>query len=74
MRQRTRKLIGTVALIVFVPLYALFAMTIAQVRVQDASTLTQTIFFAIAGLLWLIPAGILIKWMQRPDTGPASGG
>jgi len=24
-------------------------------------------FFLTAGLAWVIPAGLLIRWMQRPD-------
>jgi hypothetical protein len=25
------------------------------------------LYYVIAGLGWVIPAGLLIKWMQRPD-------
>lgn len=70
MRQRTRKLIGTIALAIGVPIYALVVMTIASVRLPETSTLTQTLFFLITGLLWLLPAGLLIRWMQRADEGP----
>jgi hypothetical protein len=24
-------------------------------------------YYAVAGLLWALPAGWLISWMQRPD-------
>lgn len=67
MRQRIRKLIGAAALTVFVPFYAMVAMTIAAAKLPGTSTLTQTIFYAVAGLLWVIPAGALIAWMQKPD-------
>jgi hypothetical protein len=67
MRQRTRKLVGAAALAVFVPFYALTAMTVAAARLPGTTELTQTIFYAVAGLLWVIPAGLLITWMQRPD-------
>ncbi|MCP4384544.1 MAG: DUF2842 domain-containing protein [Hyphomicrobiales bacterium] len=70
MGQRTRKLIGTIVLMVFVPVYALVAMTVATVRLQDASTFSQTVFFAIAGLIWVIPAGAVIWWMQRGENRP----
>lgn len=72
MRQRLRKLVGTVVLAVFVPFYALVAMTVASVRLPGTSGLTQTLFYAVAGLLWVIPAGLIITWMQRPDRMPAS--
>jgi len=67
MQQRTRKLVGAAVLAVFVPFYALTAMTVAAARLPGTTGLTQTIFYAIAGLLWVIPAGLLITWMQRPD-------
>jgi hypothetical protein len=70
MRQRTRKLIGTIVLVVFVPLYALVAMTIAAARLPGTSALTQTLFFGIGGLLWVIPAGAVIYWMQRQSRPP----
>ncbi len=25
------------------------------------------IFFLITGLFWAVPAGVIIKWMSRPD-------
>jgi len=27
----------------------------------------QFAYFVTAGLAWVIPAGLLIRWMQRPD-------
>jgi Protein of unknown function (DUF2842) len=27
----------------------------------------QLAYFVTAGLAWIIPAGLLIRWMQRPD-------
>jgi hypothetical protein len=74
MRQRTRKLIGTAFLAVFVPFYALVAMTIAAARLPGASGLAQTLFFAIGGLLWVLPAGAVIYWMQRQPREPKSPG
>ena len=67
MRRRMRKLIGAAALAVFVPLYALTAMTVAAARLPGTAELTQTLYYAVAGLAWVIPAGLLITWMQRPD-------
>lgn len=64
-----RKLIGAVLLLAFVPFYALVAMTIGAARLPGTSTLLQTAYFAVAGLIWVIPAGFIIMWMQRPDPG-----
>ena len=64
-----RKLIGAVVLVVFVMVYALIAMTIGAAKLPGTSVWVQTAYFAIAGLIWVIPAGLIIKWMQRPDPG-----
>ncbi len=64
-----RKLIGAVLLLVFVTFYALVAMTIGAARLPGTSAWVQTAYFAVAGLIWVIPAGLIIKWMQRPDPG-----
>ncbi len=54
-------------LVVFVPLYALIAMTVGAAKLPGTSLLVQTLYYAVAGLIWVIPAGFIIKWMQRPD-------
>jgi len=67
MRARTRKLIGTVVLLVFLVLYAWAAAAIGGGRITLAPAWAQFAYFLVAGLLWVLPAGLLIKWMQRPD-------
>lgn len=69
MPRTLRKFIGAALLVLFVPFYALVAMTVAAATLPGTSTFTQTVFYAVAGLLWVIPAGLIIKWMQRPDPG-----
>jgi hypothetical protein len=67
MRQRLRKFIGTIVLVVFVCLYALTAMTLAAARLPGTSGWVQLAYFIVAGLAWVIPAGALVYWMQKPD-------
>lgn len=67
MTLRTRKLVGTLALLVFLALYALAAMAVAIVMQVRASPAAELGYYVIAGLLWVAPAAWLIKWMQRPD-------
>jgi hypothetical protein len=71
--RKIRKLIGAAFLAVFVPFYALLAMSVAGARLPQTTILTQTIFYAVAGLLWVIPAGLVITWMQRPDRDDPAG-
>ena len=67
MRQRPRKLIGTALLLAFVVVWALFAMSLAQGRVATLSGGMQAAVFVVLGLVWVLPAGLLIRWMSRPD-------
>ena len=68
MRRRQRKLIGVIATICFVTSYALIAMALAQLQpVQGAPTLLQWLYYAVAGMAWVLPLMPLIRWMERPD-------
>lgn len=68
MTQRTRKLIGTVAMLVLISIYALLALAVAVVlQVHNANKVVELVYYLVAGLLWVVPAGVIIKWMQRPD-------
>lgn len=67
MRLRTRKLVGTLLLLGFLIAYSWAAVVIGAGRIAFAPPLTQFAYFLVAGLLWVPPAGFLIRWMQRPD-------
>jgi uncharacterized membrane protein YuzA (DUF378 family) len=65
MGQRSRKFIGAVAMLVFVVVYALIAMMLAQARpTQEAPVLLQTLIYAVLGLAWILPLMPLIRWME----------
>jgi hypothetical protein len=64
---RTRKLIGTVALLALITVWALLAMALAQVILPAADGAVALLYYALAGLGWVLPAMPLIAWMQRPD-------
>ncbi|MFN3673426.1 MAG: DUF2842 domain-containing protein [Bosea sp. (in: a-proteobacteria)] len=67
MKQSHRKLIGTVVILVFVCVYALVAMALAQGRITEASKTVQTIAYVVLGLAWVLPLLPLIRWMERKD-------
>jgi uncharacterized membrane protein YuzA (DUF378 family) len=71
MRRRTRKFIGTVLMLGFIGLYAMIVVAVAQGRLQDAPKLVQTLFYAVAGLAWVVPLLPLIRWMERKDADVA---
>jgi Protein of unknown function (DUF2842) len=64
---RIRKLIGTVALFVLVTVWALLAMALAQSALTDTNFWIAALYYAVAGLGWVLPAMPLIRWMLRPD-------
>ncbi len=68
---RLRKFIGMIALVALVVVYSFIAMVIAQLKLADASKLVQMIYYVVVGLAWVFPAGVIIKWMQKPDSPKA---
>ncbi len=64
---RTRKLIGTVALLLLVSVWGLFAMALAQSVLTDINGWVAAIYYVVAGLGWVLPAMPLISWMAKPD-------
>ncbi|HLW92560.1 MAG TPA: DUF2842 domain-containing protein [Roseiarcus sp.] len=67
MTKRARKFVGGAAMLIFVVVYAIAAMALAQSRpLAEASALVQGIGYAILGLAWTLPLMPLIKWMERP--------
>jgi len=67
MSSRTRKLIGTVAMLILVVVWGLLAMALAQSVLTDINGFVATIFYIVAGLGWVLPAMPLVKWMAQPD-------
>jgi hypothetical protein len=68
MNIRTRKLIGTIALLVLVSVWGLLAMALAQSVLTNINGFVATIYYIVAGLGWVLPAMPLISWMSRPDS------
>lgn len=66
MRHRWRKMIGTIALVALVVVYAVVAVTVASARLAESTAFVHFMFFLVAGLLWVLPAMALIRWMAGP--------
>ena len=71
MSMRTRKLIGAFALLALVTVWSLVAMALAQSVLTNINGFVATIYYVVAGLGWVLPAMLLIKWMGRPDADKA---
>jgi hypothetical protein len=67
MTKRTRKFIGTILMLILVCVWALVAMMIAQFKVREIAGIAEFLYYVIAGIGWILPAMLLIKWMEKPD-------
>ena len=63
---RLRKLIGAVALLVLVTVWALVGMAIAQFPPIFQNGLVAFVYYVVVGIGWILPAMPLIRWMSRP--------
>jgi hypothetical protein len=60
---RLRSFIGTILIIVLVITYALGATTIATLTLATSPWWVHLLYFLLSGLLWILPAMLIIKWM-----------
>lgn len=61
-----RKLVATVALILILAVYAPLAMEVGAHVAAATGPVVQLVYFIVAGLGWIVPAGALIWWAWRP--------
>jgi hypothetical protein len=65
MSTRIRKLIGAVALIALVIVWALIAMAVAQFPPIFNNPWIAGLYYVVAGMGWILPAMPLIRWMSK---------
>lgn len=63
---RWKKLIGLFVLLAVVAIYALLVMRAAVAILPEASPLLELLFYAVAGMAWVVPVRYLIVWMSTP--------
>lgn len=67
MTQRTRKLYGTILLLLSIVVYAVVVTWVYMNLLPLTEGWQQIVFFAITGTLWFFPAAWIIRWMSAPD-------
>ena len=65
MSRRMRSFIGTIVMVLFVIVYALVVMVIAEPILRDAGQIKKLAFYVVAGFAWVLPMMPLISWMGR---------
>jgi Protein of unknown function (DUF2842) len=65
MTLRSRKLIGTFALPVWIAVYSLVIMVVGGRYAVGGGMVLEMAFYAMAGIAWLPVAMWIIKWMSK---------
>jgi hypothetical protein len=65
MTPRTKKLLGTIGILVWLVIYALLAMSVAVRVLPLANGAVVFLYYLLAGTLWAIPVGLAFPWMMR---------
>lgn len=60
---RLRKFIGTILIVSLVIVYAVLATTFAELMLGASPWWVHLSYFFFTGLLWVLPAMLIIKWM-----------
>lgn len=63
---RLKKLVGMILLVCLVLIYAILATSIASAYLGASSGWVHLAYFGLSGLLWILPAMLIIKWMAGP--------
>lgn len=63
---RLKKLIGAVLLVLLVCVYAIVATIVAVAQLAESGPLAHFLFFLVGGLVWILPAMLIIRWMMVP--------
>ncbi|MBV9540099.1 MAG: DUF2842 domain-containing protein [Alphaproteobacteria bacterium] len=71
MSPRIKKLIGTIIILLWLPIYAFFIAGVAAHLLPHASWWAAFLFYALAGTLWAVPVGAMFPWMMREPMGKA---
>lgn len=64
---RLKSFIGTILLVVLVIVYAIVATLVAVAQLAESGPLVHLAYFLFSGLLWVLPAMLIIKWMATPS-------
>jgi len=67
MTQRHRKLAGVFLTLLVLLVYVSLATAIYVTFLTGIDQWILLLYFAVAGLGWAIPVGLIIRWMARPD-------
>jgi hypothetical protein len=63
MPPRIKRLIGSLLIVLLVIVYAIAATVVAEAKLAQSSGFVHFAYFLLSGLLWVLPAMLIVKWM-----------
>lgn len=67
MTQRSRKFIGALLCVISIVVWASLATSVYLMFPPDLPWYVLIGYFVVAGMGWVFPAGVIIRWMAKPD-------
>ena len=64
---RVKKIIGMFFIVLLVIVYALAAVAVASATLANAPWYAHMLYFMCTGVLWVVPAMVVIKWMSTDN-------
>ena len=68
MNQRARKFAGVWLLLALLIAYPVAATLLYTEWLGGLPVWAELVYFVVTGLGWALPAGLIIKWMAKPDS------
>lgn len=65
MQSRTRKAIGCAGLLAYMGVYAVLAASLGVALAPALPTWAELAYYALAGVIWILPLKPLFGWMNR---------
>jgi len=67
MKARLRKAVGCAGLLTYVGVYAIAAASLGAALLSALPPWGQLVYYAVAGVVWILPLKPLFAWMNRGD-------
>jgi hypothetical protein len=74
MSMRWKKFVGLFALLAILFVYTLLVMSLAVRILPTAGPVAEFIFYAVAGVAWVVPTKYLVVWMNAPGRSDLPNG
>jgi hypothetical protein len=72
LRPHTKKFIGVLVILVWLAVFIVIAWGVGIRVLPQANGLVKFLYYAVAGMAWIVPIGLMLPWMSRDPRKPNS--